>query len=309
VTRTRSASGDEIVDLLGVRLTHPDRVYYPDLAFTKVDLALYYVSIADAVLPLLENRPLSLVRNPDGVGGESFYQKHPSSWTPPQIRRVPIPGESEEHLYVDSVPGLVALAQAGILEIHPWNASVARLEQPDQFILDLDPDEALPFSRVAAGARRVRALLAQLGLESFVKTTGGKGLHVCVPLEPERGWEELTELTRAIAQRLARDEPESFTANMAKAQRKGRIFVDYLRNQRGATAVGAYSTRARAGAPVSTPVAWDALDRLSGPADFTVAEVPLRVLGFGKDRSADPWAGYRAVRQRVSAAAVKAVSG
>jgi bifunctional non-homologous end joining protein LigD len=305
--RTHSPSGEEVVDLLGVRLTHPDRVYYPDLGFTKLDLALYYVSIADFVLPQLEGRPLTLVRLPDGVGGESFYQKHPGFWTLPQVKRVPVPGESEEHLYIDSVPGLVALAQAGILEIHPWNSRASRLEQPDQVIFDLDPDLALPFSRVAAGARRVRAVLADLGLESFVKTTGGKGLHVCVPLAPERSWDELEEFTRQVALRLARDEPESFTANMAKAQRKGRIYVDYLRNVRGANAVGAYSTRARDGAPVSAPVAWEELDRLSSPADFTVAEVPLRVLGFGPDRSADPWARYLGVKQRVPESLTRAL--
>ena len=297
-TRTRATSGDEVVDLLGVRLTHPDRVYFPDLGFTKLDLALYYVTIADAVLPYLDGRPLTLVRCPDGIGGESFYQKHAGFWTPPQIRRFPSPGKSEEHLFVDSVPGLVALAQAGILEVHPWNSRVSRLEEPDQVIFDLDPDEALPFSRVSAAARRVRSLLAERGLESFVKTTGGKGLHVCVPLEP-RGWEELEEFSRAVALRLARDEPSMFTANMAKAQRKGKVFVDYLRNVRGANAVGAFSTRARASAPVSVPVDWDELDRLSGPADFTVAEVPLRLLGFGPGRAVDPWARYFELKQRV----------
>jgi bifunctional non-homologous end joining protein LigD len=300
-TRKVAASGDEIVELLGVRLTHPDRVYYPDLGFTKLDLALYYVTIADFVLPYLEGRPLTLVRCPDGISGETFYQKKAGFWTPPQVRRFPVPARGEEHLYVDSVPGLVALAQAGILEVHPWNSRVARIEQPDQAILDLDPDEALPFSRVAAAARRVRALLRERGLESFVKTTGGKGLHVCVPLEPELGWEELEAFTRAVAQRLARDEPQVFTANIAKAQRKGKVFVDYLRNVRGANAVGAYSTRARAGAPVSVPVDWDELDRLSGPTDFTVAEVPLRLLGFGAGRAADPWARYLALKQRASA--------
>jgi DNA ligase D-like protein (predicted polymerase) len=167
-----------------VRLTHPDRVYYPALGFTKLDLALYYVSIADTVLPHLEGRPLTLVRCPDGVRGETFYQKHPGFWTPPQVRRFPVPGKSEEHLFVDSVAGLVALAQAGILEIHPWNSRVARLEEPDQVIFDLDPDEALPFSRVITAARRVRALLTELGLESFVKTTGGKGLHGTIDIEP-----------------------------------------------------------------------------------------------------------------------------
>jgi bifunctional non-homologous end joining protein LigD len=298
-TKTRTQGGEEIVELLGVRLTHPDRVYYPDLGFSKLDLALYYVSIADAVLPLLEGRPLTLVRCPDGISGETFYQKHPGFWTPPQVRRLAVPGESEEYLYVDSVPGLVALAQAGILEIHPWNSRVARLEEPDQVIFDLDPDEALPFSRTAAAARRVRALLQEIGLESFVKTTGGKGLHVCVPLEPERSWKELEEFTRAVAQRLAKDEPATFTANMAKSARKGKVYVDYLRNVRGANAVGAYSTRAREGAPVSAPVEWDELDRLSGPKDLTVAEVPLRVLRFAPDPGANPWARYLETKQRV----------
>jgi len=308
-TRTRAASGDEVIDLLGVRLTHPDRVYYPDIGFTKLDLALYYVTLADVVLPYLEGRPLTLVRCPDGIRGETFFQKKAGFWTPPQVRRFAVPGKSEEHLFVDSVPGLVALAQAGILEIHPWNSRVARLEEPDQVIFDLDPDEALPFSRVAAAARRVRALLSERGLESFVKTTGGKGLHVCVPLQPERGWEELEEFTRAVALRLARDEPLAFTANMAKAQRKGKVFVDYLRNVRGANAVGAFSTRARDGAPVSVPVDWDELDRLSGPADFTVAEVPLRVLEQGSGKAVDPWAQYRSVKQRVPASLTRDLAG
>ena len=252
-TRTRAVSGDEVVDLLGVRLTHPDRVYYPDLGFTKLDLALYYISIADVVLPHLEGRPLTLVRCPDGTSRRDVLPEEGGLLDAAPGAALPVPGKSEEHLFVDSVPGLVALAQAGILEIHPWNSRVARLEEPDQVIFDLDPDEALPFSRVAAAARRVRALLGERGLVSFVKTTGGKGLHVCVPLEPERGWEELEEFTRAVAQRLERDEPRAFTANMAKAQRKGRVFVDYLRNVRGANAVGAFSTRAKEGAPVSLP--------------------------------------------------------
>ena len=283
--------------------------FYPDLGFTKLDLALYYVTIADAVLPHLDGRPLTLVRCPDGIGGETFYQKHPGFWTPPQVRRFVVPGKAEEYLYVDSVPGLVALAQVAILEIHPWNSRAGRLEEPDQVIFDLDPDEALPFSRVAAAARHVRALLTERGLESFVKTTGGKGLHVCVPLELRHGWEELTEFTRAVAQRLARDEPETFTASMLKSHRKGKVYVDYLRNVRGANAVGPFSTRAREGAPVSFPVGWDELDRLSGPRDFTVAEVPLRVLGWTSGRAVDPWAQYRKVKQRVPASLTRDLAG
>jgi bifunctional non-homologous end joining protein LigD len=307
--RSVGADGEEVAEILGVRLTHPDRVYYPELGFTKIDLALYYVSIADAVLPYLDGRPLTLVRCPDGIRGETFYQKHPGFWTPPQVRRLAVPAKSEEHLYVDSVPGLVALAQAGILEIHPWNSRVARIEEPDQVIFDLDPDEALPFSRVTSAARRVRALLSERGLESFVKTTGGKGLHVCVPLVPERGWEELEAFTRAAAQRLAADEPKMFTANMAKSARKGKVYVDYLRNVRGANAVGAFSTRAKEGAPVSFPVGWDELDRLSGPADVTVAEAPLRVLDRSSGRAPDPWAQYRKLKQRVAASLTRELLG
>ena len=208
------------------------------------------------------------------------------------------------------MPGLVALAQAGILEIHPWNSRVAHLEQPDQVIFDLDPDEALPFSRVAAAARRVRALLRERGLESFVKTTGGKGLHVCVPAR-----------RRSAAGRSSRSSrgrwrcgspatsPRPSPRTMAKAQRKGKVFVDYLRNVRGANAVGAYSTRAREGAPVSVPVDWDELDRLSGATDFTVAEVPLRVLGFAAGRPADPWTRYLACRQRIPESLTRDLAG
>jgi bifunctional non-homologous end joining protein LigD len=303
--RTVTASGEEVVELIGVRLTHPDRVYYPDIGLTKLDLALYYVTNADTVLPLLEGRPLTLVRCPDGVGGEKFYQKHAGHWTPPQVRRFKVPGKAEQYLYVDSVPGLVALAQAGVLEIHPWNSRVAHLEEPDQVIFDLDPDEALPFSRVAAAARRVRALLDDLGLESFVKTTGGKGLHVCVPLSPKSAWDELEGFTRAVAQKLARDEPKNFTATMAKTQRKGKVFVDYLRNTRGANAVAPYSTRAKEGAPVSVPVEWDELDRLSKADDFSVAEVFLRLLAQGSGRAADPWARYLKLKQRVAASVTR----
>ena len=194
---------------------------------------------------------------------------------------------------MDSVPGLVALAQAGILEIHPWNSRVARLEQPDQVIFDLDPDEALPFSRVdVGGAPRAGPAEPSSASRASSRRPAARACTCACRCVPERGWEELEEFTRAVAQRLARDEPAAFTANMAKAQRKGKVFVDYLRNVRGANAVGAYSTRAREGAPVSVPVDWDELDRLSGPTDFTVAEVPLRVLGFGSGRAEDPWARY-----------------
>jgi bifunctional non-homologous end joining protein LigD len=236
-----------------------------------------------------------LVRCPDGIGGETFYQKHPGFWTPPQVRRLSVPGETEEYLYVDSVPGLVALAQVGILEIHPWNSRVARLEQPDQVILDLDPDMALPFSRVAAAARRVRALLTERGLESFVKTTGGKGLHVVAPIAPGPSWEEAAEFSRAVAESTVRANPRRYVARMAKSERRGKIFIDYLRNVRGATSVAAYSTRAKPEATVSVPLAWDELSARITSGHFTLANLRTRLDGL----KADPWAAYWKTRQRL----------
>ena len=218
------------------------------------------------------------------------------------MRRFAVPGEAEEYLYVDSVPGLVALAQAGILEIHPWNSRASQLEQPDQVIFDLDPDEALPFSRVAAAARRVRALLAERGLESFVKTTGGKGLHVCVPLEPERGWEELEDFTRAVAQRLARDEPGTLHREHGQVAPEGeglrRLPAQRAGRQRGRRLLHA---RPRRRAGLRSPWAGTSSTGSRVPTDFTVAEVPLRVLGWSLGRAADPWARYRKVKQRVPA--------
>jgi len=299
--RGSKTGGEEWV--AGVRLTHPDRVLYPPQGITKHDLALFYESIAKWILPHVKGRPLTLVRCPEGTEKGCFYMKHSGVWAPEALRRVKIQEKTKvgEYLVADDVAGLISLVQMGILEIHTWNALADTIERPDRVVFDLDPDPSVGWDRVAASALALRKRLRELGLESFVKTTGGKGLHVCVPLEPERGWEELGEFTRAVAMRLARDEPESFTASMAKAQRKGRIYVDYLRNVRGANAVGAYSTRARAGAPVSVPVAWEELDRLSSPGDYTVAEVPLRVLGFGTSREADPWARYLRVKQRIPA--------
>jgi bifunctional non-homologous end joining protein LigD len=192
---------------------------------------------------------------------------------------------------------VVSLVQIGILEIHTWNSRVARLEAPDRIVFDLDPADGLPWAKVVEAARLVRERLQQLGLESFVKTTGGVGLHVVVPLQPRASWDECAAFARGVADAIVREEPRGYTANMSKAARPGKVFIDYLRNVRGATSVAAYSTRARAGATVSTPLAWDELEPRLRPDRFTVATVPARLAGLRED----PWRRYTKLRQSLPA--------
>jgi bifunctional non-homologous end joining protein LigD len=306
--RRIQGGSDAAVAVAGVRLTHPDRVLYPDQAITKLALARYYESIADWIIPYVADRPLSLVRCPEGQRGQCFYQKHAGQGVPKEVKRVRIResgGGTASYLYVDDLPGLVALAQIGVLEIHPWGARVGRLDRPDRLVLDLDPAPGLPWSRVVEAAQEIRALLADLNLVGFVKTTGGKGLHVVVPLRPKAGWDALRALGEGIGAEMARRAPERYTINPLKAARRGRIFVDYLRNVRGATAVAAYSTRARPGAPVSTPVGWSELSGKTPPEeDFTVETVPRRLASLRKD----PWADFFSVDQAITSRTARALA-
>jgi bifunctional non-homologous end joining protein LigD len=295
------AKGDGAIDVVeGVRITHADRVLYPEQGITKRALAEFYVSIAARILPHLVDRPTTLVRCPDGLGGGCFYQKHAGHWAPPSLRRVEIPEKHKvgEYLIVDDLPGLVGLVQIGILEIHTWNARVAHLEQPDQLVFDLDPAEDVPWPAVVAAARLLRTRLEDHGLRSFLKTTGGKGFHLVVPIARGPGWDECGAFSHEVAERLVRDAPEAFVAVMSKAKRAGRIFIDYLRNQRGSTSVAAYSTRAKAGAPVSTPITWDELDDDVRPTRWTVANLPQRLASLKRD----PWDGFATIRQRLPGA-------
>jgi bifunctional non-homologous end joining protein LigD len=287
-------------ELAGVKLTHPGRVLYPDAGLTKLDLVKYYVAIADWVLPHLTNRLLNLVRCPDGVGGEAFYQKHGGHETPEAIGRVLIEEKDgpEQFLYVRDLKGLVSLVQVSVLEIHPWGARIDKLERPDRMVFDLDPDPAVPFSAVIQGAVRIKERLHDVGLTSFVKTTGGKGLHVIAPLERRQSWDDLKRFTQRLAQGLASDYPQSYTASMAMRDRPGRIYLDYVRNSRGATAIGAYSTRARPGAPVATPVAWDELTLDLRGDLYNVKNLPDRLMSL----KADPWADMGKVRQALTPA-------
>lgn len=272
-----------------VKLTHPDRIYWPAEGITKQGLADYYAEIWRFIAPFVVARPLALLRCPDGIEGQAFFQKH--SWRGMnKAIKVSKDKDGEELLHIDDLDGLIALVQSAALEIHPWGAPLIDIERSDQLIFDLDPGEAVGWDGVVAGAREIRARLEAQGLPAFVKTSGGKGLHVVVPLEPKATWETAKPFAKALADSLAADDPDRYIAVATKARRKGRIFIDYLRNGRGATAVAAYCPRARIGAGVSMPVAWDELDALTGGAHFTLTEAPARLANL----DADPWADFRA---------------
>ncbi|WP_425106357.1 DNA ligase D [Ancylobacter sp.] len=272
-----------------VKLTHPDRIYWPTEGITKQGLADYYAEIWRFIAPFVVARPLALLRCPDGIEGQAFFQKH--SWRGMnKAIKVTKDKDGEELLHIDDLDGLIALVQSGALEVHPWGAPLIDIERPDQLIFDLDPGEAVGWDGVVAGAREIRARLEAQGLPAFVKTSGGKGLHVVVPLEPKASWETAKPFAKALADSLASDNPDRYIAVATKARRKGRIFIDYLRNGRGATAVAAYCPRARPGAGVSMPVGWDELDTLTGGAHFTLTEAPARLANL----DADPWADFSA---------------
>ncbi|HEY2987562.1 MAG TPA: DNA ligase D [Candidatus Binatia bacterium] len=292
------ARGD--VKVAGIKLTNPDRLLYPEQGITKLELALYYEKIADWILPHLTGRPLTLVRCPRGHQKECFYQKHVAEKMPASVRRVAIKEKNSwgEYLVIDSLPGLIALVQLGTLELHTWGSRSDRIEYPDRLIFDLDPDPALPWKEVVRGAHTLRRKLADLGLIPFVKTTGGKGLHIVVPVTRKYDWEATKEFCRKVAASVTREEPKRYLATMSKAKRKGKIFIDYFRNGRGATAIAAYSTRARPGAPVSVPITWRELAAGIRPDQFTVRNLPARL----SHRRRDPWREYESARRSITAA-------
>ena len=233
----------------GCAISHPERVVYPGHGVTKLDLAKYYESVAEWIMPYVERRPLTLVRCPQGQARQCFYQKHLTDAMPASVHGVMIKEKDaeDEYVAVSDVAGLVALVQMGVLEFHPWPAREDKVERPDMLVFDLDPGEGVDWKGVVQGAKDVRDCLEALGLASFLRTSGGKGLHVVAPLARRNTWDELKEFARGVAETMVRAAPERYIANMSKAKRRGKIFVDYLRNQRGATAIASYSTRAGAG--------------------------------------------------------------
>lgn len=257
----------------GVTISSPDRIVYPRVGITKLEVARYYEAVAGRMLETCSDRPLSLVRLPTGLEGERFFQKHAGKGFPDAIKSIDIEessGNSEPYMYVTSAEGLVGAAQMGTLEFHIWGSRIDRLEQPDRMVFDLDPDEGLDWSNVRSAALDMRDRLAALGLPSWPLVTGGKGIHIVVPLRRSAEWETVKLYARLFSQLIAQERPKHFVAEMSKAKRKGRIFIDWLRNERGATAIAPFSLRARDHAPVAVPLDWDEVDTLKAANSFSM---------------------------------------
>jgi bifunctional non-homologous end joining protein LigD len=281
-----------------MRLTHPEKVLDPESGLTKRELAEYYAAIAEHMLPHIAGRPLSLVRCPEGAGKPCFFQKHVTAMLPKGIGTVQVrdkkTGKPEPYITLDTEEALVGLAQMGVLEVHPWGSRNDNLEHPDRMILDLDPDESLPWEVLCMAAAEVRKRLKKLGLESFLKLTGGKGLHIIAPIEPTLSWAELKQAAHNFVLGMERDRPELYLTKMTKSARKGKIYLDYLRNERGATAVAPFSPRARLGVHVSLPLPWTALKESHRPVfgvrDFQEWKSRLK---------SDPWKPFLMAKQRL----------
>ena len=291
---------------LRVNLTHPDRVIYPSDGVTKAQLVAYYGMVAERMLPHVANRPLSLVRTPQGQGHQTFFQKHDSGGFPDQFKDVPIlekDGTTENYIYIDGPDGLAAGVQMSTLEFHIWGSHIADVDKPDRIIFDIDPDEGLDFQATKDAAISFRDRLEAMGLKTYPMVTGGKGIHVIAPLKPTVGWTEVKTFCHDFAEMVAREEPERFTANIRKNTRKGRMFVDYLRNERGSTAVAPFSTRARVGAPCAVPVSWDEIATLDRANGFSLPQAAARA------QEPDPWPDYFDLKQAITAKMLKAVEG
>ncbi len=269
----------------GYPITHPDKLLWPEPGITKQELLDYYGLVAERMLPHVANRPLTLVRCPNGFGKPCFFQKHPGAGTLPGLRSVSIREKEGKAPYsvLDDQLGLFGLVQLGALEIHTWGSRADDFEHPDILVFDLDPDEGVDYQAVIDGAHAVRQVFEHAKLESFVKTTGGKGLHVCVPISPDLSWDEAKEFTNHVASAMAAQAPSLYVATQSKAKRKGKTFIDYLRNARGATFIAPYSTRARENAPIAVPLEWDELSLKLPPAHFNVRNVGKRLAQLGRD--------------------------
>ena len=303
--RTPGAGRKTREEYHGVRISNPHRIVYPKQGITKVELAHYYDAVATRMLPHVVNRPLSLLRCPKGRDDECFFQKHASAGFPDSLMQVNIrekSGKHAEYLYVDGIKGIVAAVQMGTLEFHIWGSRVDALEKPDRLVFDLDPDETLDFDVVRLAAAVLRRRLERLGLKTVPLVTGGKGVHVIAPLRRTADWAQVKAFAKAFATKLATDEPDVFTATMSKSRRRGRIFVDWFRNERGSTAIAPYSTRARENGPVATPVGWRELEDLESANCFRIDDVMKRM------QRKDPWDKSKSWRQSITAKLLDTVS-
>jgi bifunctional non-homologous end joining protein LigD len=285
-----SAPKDDPPTVRTIRLTNPERIYWPKEGITKSGLADYYTEVWPWIAPHVTGRPLALLRCPDGIDGQQFFQKHEWKGMNAAILRVPDPAEPKDapSLAIADLDGLIALVQSAALEIHPWGSTLADWERPDRIVIDLDPGDGVDWPDLVTAAQDVRQRLQEAGLEPFAKTSGGKGLHVVAPLKPKAAWPAVKTFCRDLARSMASDAPDRYVATITKSKRQGKILIDYLRNQRGATAVAAYSTRARPGAQVSAPVTWEELASGAKPQDFTVTKMPARLQSLRRD----PWEGF-----------------
>jgi bifunctional non-homologous end joining protein LigD len=288
----------------GVRLSHPDKVLFPQQGLTKADLATYLDKVAPRMLPHLSRRLVSFVRCPEGQRKQCFFQKHAGPGLAEAIKRQPIrekDGTDGEYLYIEDSKGLVSAAQMGVLEFHIWGSHIDDVDRPDRIVFDFDPDPTVDFETVKAASVLMRDALDALGLKSFPLLTGGKGVHVVAPLDRRHSWPVVKAFSKALAERFAENEPERYIATMSKAKRKGRIFIDYLRNERGSTAITPYSPRSREGAPVAWPVTWEGLDQIAAANLITVENFRERL------EEPDPWQGYFKVRQSLNKPALRAL--
>ncbi|MFP3609032.1 non-homologous end-joining DNA ligase [Paraburkholderia sp. DD10] len=302
----KSKAASTASEVAGVRVSHPDRVIDKSTGTRKIDLVRYYESVADWMLPYLRDRPVSLVRAPEDIGGELFFQKHSQKLSIPNITQHP--GLDPGHpplITVETIGALVGAAQMGTVEFHTWNAVASNIEKPDRMVFDLDPDASLGWERMIEAAQLTRSLLEELGLTSFCKTSGGKGLHVVVPLARQAGWDEVKGFSQAVAQHMAATLPKYFSAKMGAQNRKQKIFVDYLRNNRGSSTIVAFSARARPGMGVSVPLSWDEVASTTAGDQWNIENLHERLA----DLAGDPWADYPTTRQRITAAMKKRLDG
>jgi bifunctional non-homologous end joining protein LigD len=287
----------------GIRISHPERLIYPDLGISKLQLARYYEAVGEWIVPHAAGRPLTLFHCPDGLATPCRFLKHAKAWGPTALERVRIQEKTKvgEYLVAHDVAGVVSLAQMGIVEIHTWTSTMADLEHPDRLVWDLDPGPRVAWTRTVASARLLRGVLETLGLTSWVKTTGGRGLHIVVPIARRLDWAACLDFARAVAEALVRAEPTHHTITFSKTGRERKILIDNQRNNRTNTSVCAYSTRARPGATVSMPLDWT--DLAGGPERFTIETVPRRLARLRRD----PWADYWRAAQEISETAVEAI--
>jgi len=295
IEREEKAVSDSNAPQSKIKFTHPDRLYWPDDGVTKDGLADYYAQVWRHMAPFVVNRPLALLRCPEGIEGQRFFQKHAWRGINKAIEQIKDPKDKggEPLIRITDFDGLMALVQSAALEIHPWGATTANWEKPDMITMDIDPGEDVAWDAVIEAAQVLKRRFEDVGLAAFVKTSGGKGLHVVSPLKPQAGWAPVKAFAKAMAADMSKAEPEKYLSVATKAKRQGRIFIDYLRNGRGNTAVAAYSTRARPGAAISAPLEWSELTAEIGPAHFTVSNIGARLSALKKD----PWDGFFAAAE------------